>query len=131
MTRWAALGLAAVAAALGLAAAPANAQPAMAYSPTTATYGFPGASNRYHDPIGAPRNVCFSAAQLHRWCRVFVSPTPGSCVCGTANGAVFSGTLITDAQLHELIGEDAKQAHVGANGRRHAGHARNHAYHGF
>lgn len=105
-------------------AAPAMAQPYPGYPghayPTTATHQFPGETNRYKDPLGAPRNVCFSAASLHRWCRVFVSSAAGTCACGVnaGGGAVFAGTLVTDAQLYEMIGEDIKQAQVGSNGRR-------------
>ncbi|MFC0283790.1 hypothetical protein ACFFJB_09280 [Camelimonas abortus] len=114
-----------------LLAGPAVAQPVPTYyAPATASYGFPGYGEpRYADPAGAPRNVCFNAAALHRWCRVFVTPNPGSCVCGSAGGVAFTGTLITDAQLYELIGEDVKQAEVGANGRRVAGRPRSAASH--
>ncbi len=100
-------------------ASAASAQSLPAYQ-ANATWNFPGAITRYNDPLGAPRNVCFSAAALHRWCRVFVTASAGPCVCGAAadGRGVFAGTLITDAQLYELIGEDVKQAEVGANGRR-------------
>lgn len=109
---------------------PGNAYPGSAY-PTTATHRFPGETNRYKDPLGAPRNVCFSAASLHRWCRVFVSSAAGTCVCGVNGGGnLFSGTLVTDAQLYELIGEDVKQAEVGVNGRRMAT-SRSRAHNGY
>lgn len=117
MKRWAIL--CAVAGMAVAAASTASAQSLPAYQ-ANATLNFPGATNRYSDPLGAPRNVCFSAAALHRWCRVFVTSSAGPCVCGATagGGAVFAGTLITDAQLYELIGENVKQAEVGANGRR-------------
>lgn len=122
MRRWAIFCLLTVLAA-GVASSPAAAQQA------AATYVFPGVGARYNDPLGAPRNVCFSAAALHRWCRVFVTSSAGPCVCGgAANSGVFAGTLITDAQLYEFLGEDVKQAEVGANGRRLAN---SHNYNGF
>lgn len=130
MKRWAinclATGLAAALAAG--CAGPAAAQPPGTYQFATQT--FQGVANRYNDPLGAPRNVCFSAASLHRWCRVFVASSGGPCVCGggTSGGAVFAGTLITDSQLYEFIGEDVKQAQVGSNGRRVAA---TRAYNGF
>ena len=127
MKRWAIF--CAVAGMTASAASEASAQSLPAYQ-ANAAWAFPGATNRYNDPLGAPRNVCFSAAALHRWCRVFVTASGGPCVCGAGAGGagVFAGTLITDAQLYELIGEDVKQAEVGANGRRLA-NSRN--YNGF
>lgn len=129
MRRWAIFCMLAVMAS-AMAAAPATAQQ------VAATYVFPGVGARYNDPQGAPRNVCFSAAALHRWCRVFVTSAAGPCVCGgsAVAGGVFAGTLITDAQLYELIGEDVKQIEVGANGRRVANsgaYGNRSAYNGF